>query len=276
MAKQYRGLYVDGFDKILGNPILEQQLLDYCKKNSFNALCTYKTKDIHKQINITNPNKGGKILASFIKRAKQNYGIESFAMSSERYETFKNIVAEYNRSRIDTIERVNVFNFEFEFWNRHSTAPGGYYCKQYLEAANCDCDSSGAFVYYRKELRRIDSLAHATGVKSEIYVGKPNAGQAKVIANSVDRILVDIYLKKPEKAYERAADRMSYFSSATKTCCIIPIWGSTDEFLGEWQITHKLEEAEKIFMDEFALHSKEYPLVVIPGFQWYKYSTMKK
>ena len=133
-SQTYKGLYVDGFDKILGNKVKEDSLLNYCKQKGFNALTTYKTKDIERKIKITNPQKGGKILAAFIKHAKQNFGIISFAMSSEQFTTFKNIVAIYNSSRKDTLEKVNTFNFEFEYWNPHSTAPDGYYCKKYLRA----------------------------------------------------------------------------------------------------------------------------------------------
>ncbi|MBL0049544.1 MAG: hypothetical protein IPP32_15775 [Bacteroidetes bacterium] len=276
-AQPYKGLYVDGFDKILGKRPLEDQLLNYCKKNGFNALCTYKTKDIEKQIQISNPKTGGKILASFIKRAKQQYGIISFAMSSEQYDTFNTIIAKYNRTRTDTIERVNVLNFEFEYWNRKSTAPGGYYCTRYLMPTNCSCDTSGAFKFYRVQMFRIDSLAQALGIKSEVYVGKPSRGQAKVIANTVDRILVDVYLKNPEKAYDRAQERLHSFAAVSKKVTIIPIWGSTGEFLGEWQQEHAQDEANKIFLDEYNAKKTELlDHINVAGFQWYKYSTMKK
>ena len=276
-AGNYKGIYVDGFDKILGNKVKEDSLLNYCKSNGFNALTTYRTKDIEKKIHITNPKTGGKTLASFIKRAKNNYGIISFAMSSEQYQTFKNVVYKYNASRKDTSERVNVFNFEFEYWNRHSTAVDGYYCKKYLKPSGCSCDTAGAFKFYRKQMKSIDSLAAKQHVKSEVYVGKPTAGQALVIANTVDRVLVDIYLKDPAKAYNRSTDRLTSFGEANKKITIIPIWGSTDEFMGEWQNSHQLSDADKQFMKDFdANKNRQQQNLTIAGFQWYKYSTMKK
>ena len=51
-SQAYKGLYVDGFDKIIGNRNLEDELLKYCKTNGFNALCTYKTKNIEMRIHI--------------------------------------------------------------------------------------------------------------------------------------------------------------------------------------------------------------------------------
>ena len=276
-AQSYRGIYVDNFDKILGNRLKEDSLLNYCKSNGFNALCTYKTKDLERKFSITKPQKGGKILASFIKRAKQNYGIVSFAMSSEQFSTFNEIVKVYNLSRIDTLERVNVFNFEFEYWHKRSTAPEGYYCKKYLQPSGCSCDSSGAFKFYRKQIKSIDSLAATMFCKSEVYVGKPTPGQALVIANTVDRILVDVYLKDPEKAYERASDRFDYFAAASKKVTLIPIWGSTHEFLGEWLKSNSIEEADKIFMKDFNAHkTTAQKNCQVPGFQWYKYGTMKR
>jgi hypothetical protein len=276
-SQAYKGLYVDGFDKILGNKVKEDSLLNYCKNNGFNALTTYKTKDIDKKIKLTNPKLGSRVLAAFIKRAKQNYGIVSFAMSSEQYATFRDVVARYNLTRKDTLEWVNALNFEFEYWHRKSTAPGGYYCKRYLEPANCSCDTSGAFSFYRKELMLIDSLAALLGIKFEVYVGKPTAGQALVIAKHVDRVLVDVYLKKPEKAFERASERIGYFAAANKNILIIPIWGSTDEFMGEWQRANKTDEAARIFLKDYRKgKSENWKNVSLAGFQWYKYSTMKK
>lgn len=275
-AQQYKGLYVDGFDKILGNKVKEDSLLNYCKANGFNALTTYKTKDIAVKYKITQASKGATILAAFIKRAKRDYAIVSFAMSSEQVSTFANIVAIYNDSRKDTTERVNAFNFEFEYWNPHSTAPDGYYCKKYLKAAGCNCDTSGAFLFYRKQLAELSKLAAKQQVKLEVYVGKPTEGQAQVIAKLINRLLLDCYLKDPAKGYKRATQRLSYFNSAGTTLQVIPIWGSTNEFMGGWLKDHALQEADALFLNEFQKEISAYPNLSIAGFQWYKYSTMKK
>ncbi len=275
-AQQYKGLYVDGFDKILGNKVKEDSLLNYCKANGFNALTTYKTKDIAVKYKITQASKGATILAAFIKRAKRDYAIVSFAMSSEQVSTFANTVAIYNDSRNDTTERVNAFNFEFEYWNPHSTAPDGYYCKKYLKAAGCSCDTSGAFLFYRKQLAELSKLAAKQQVKLEVYVGKPTEGQAQVIAKLINRLLLDCYLKDPAKGYKRATQRLSYFNSAGTTLQVIPIWGSTNEFMGAWLKDHALQEADALFLNEFQKEISAYPNLSIAGFQWYKYSTMKK
>lgn len=275
-AQQYKGLYVDAFDKILGNKIKEDSLLNYCKTNGFNALTTYKTKDIAVKYKITQVSKGANVLAAFIKRAKSDYAIVSFAMSSEQVSTFANIVAVYNNSRKDTTERVNAFNFEFEYWNPHSTAADGYYCKKYLKAAGCSCDTSGAFLFYRKQLAELSKLAAKQQVKLEVYVGKPTEGQAQVIAKLINRLLLDCYLKDPAKGYKRATQRLSYFNSAGTKLQVIPIWGSTNEFMGDWQKQHALKEADTLFLNEFQKELSSYPNLRIVGFQWYKYSTMKK
>lgn len=275
-AQQYKGLYVDGFDKILGNKVKEDSLLNYCKANGFNALTTYKTKDIAVKYKITQASKGATILAAFIKRAKRDYAIVSFAMSSEQVSTFANIVAIYNDSRKDTTERVNAFNLEFEYWNPNSTAPDGYYCKKYLKSAGCSCDTSGAFLFYRKQLAELSKLAAKQQVKLEVYVGKPTEGQAQVIAKLINRLLLDCYLKDPAKGYKRATQRLSYFNSAGTALQVIPIWGSTNEFMGAWLKDHTLQEANALFLNEFQKEITAYPNLSIAGFQWYKYSTMKK
>ncbi len=275
-AQQYKGLYVDAFDKILGNKAKEDSLLNYCKVNGFNALTTYKTKDIAVKYKITKASNGSNVLAAFIKRAKRDFNIVSFAMSSEQFSTFANIVSVYNNSRKDTTERVNAFNFEFEYWNPHSTAPDGYYCKKYLKAAGCSCDTAGAFLFYRRQLTELAKLADEQQVKLEVYVGKPTEGQAQVIAKLVNRLLLDCYLKDPAKGYKRATQRLSYFNSAGTSLQVIPIWGSTNEFMGLWQKQHTLQEADSLFLNDFQKELSAYPNLSIAGFQWYKYSTMKK
>nr|MBP6413653.1 hypothetical protein [Bacteroidia bacterium] len=109
-----------------------------------------------------------------------------------------------------------------------------------------------------------------------VYVGKPTEGQAQVIAKLINRLLLDCYLKDPAKGYKRATQRLSYFNSAGTKLQVIPIWGSTNEFMGDWQKQHALKEADTLFLNEFQKELSSYLNLRIVGFQWYKYSTMKK
>ena len=47
-AQETKGLYVDGFYYIIGNPIEEDKLLSYAKDNEFNYLILYNTAKIHR------------------------------------------------------------------------------------------------------------------------------------------------------------------------------------------------------------------------------------
>ena len=102
--------------------------------------------DLH-SLNLSNSNTAD-LLGAFIKRAKENYGIQYVGAICENASSFINKIVPYNNGRSDDNEKFNVFNLEFEFWTASSVNPGGYYCTQYLEQANCSCDTSGGFKFF--------------------------------------------------------------------------------------------------------------------------------
>ena len=123
----FRGIYIDSFDNILGNTVKEDSLLQYAADSSYNYLALYDLQTINFS-NSTQVN----TLASFIRKAKETYGIASIGAVGENYNTFLNKIAPYNANRTNVNEKFDVFNLEFEFWTTASVNPGGYYCTQYL------------------------------------------------------------------------------------------------------------------------------------------------
>ena len=172
-----RGMYIDGFNTILGNTAKEDSLLHYAQDSSFNYLALYS---LH-QVNLSNTTTAN-TMAAFIYKARVTYGITYVGAICETYSGFRDRIGPYNLSRSDDNERFNVFNIEFEFWTQSSVGSGGYYCTQYLQQANCSCDTSGGFQYFISQMHQIDSLAATQSVISETYLGWFNQGQAPQVA----------------------------------------------------------------------------------------------
>ena len=146
----FRGIYIDSFDDILGNTVKEDSLLQYASDSSFNYLALY---DLH-TINFSNSTQVNR-LASFIRKARETYGISGIGAVGESYSTFANKIAPYNSSRTNANEKFSVFNLEFEFWTASSVNPGGYYCTQYVQPKGGACDSSGRFKFFVGNMHKI-------------------------------------------------------------------------------------------------------------------------
>ena len=187
-----RGMYINGFDNILGNAVKEDSLLNYLRDSSYNYMALYDLQALNFGSSTT-----VNALASFISRARNQYGVQSVGAVGESINLFQNDIVPYNNSRTNTSEKFDVFNVEFEFWTTSSVQPGGYYCVQYLQQANCSCDTAGAFLYYKTLIRKVDSLATLAGAISETYVGWFNQGQGQYMANTLDRILLHAYRVDP-------------------------------------------------------------------------------
>ena len=106
-SQNIRGFYVNGFDAILGNTSSENTLLNYAQGNGFNYLCLYNVASLN-LLNSTVKTQ----FASFISRAKGQYGITQIGVSAELYSFFSTYILPYNSGR-PASEKVDVLNFEF-------------------------------------------------------------------------------------------------------------------------------------------------------------------
>jgi len=282
----YKGIYIDTFDGIVGNTIKEDSLLHYLKDSSFNSIICYRMSNVVSSTVTSTKNSN---LASFLKKARTQYGIKNVLASSESYSTFNTLIAPYNRSRNDSNERFNYFYLEFEFWNVHSTSPvssanNGYYCSTYLSPKGYSCDTAGAFKYYKKMLKSLDSLANKDGIRSATYVGNPNMGQCKFIANTVDLLFCDNYTSSINNIYSDVKLLFSYFGSTAKTLQIVPIFASYSpggNFLGDWLTkTPTGPHSEKgvytnYFLPRYTAETAAWKAKLnLIGYQWYRYSGM--
>ena len=105
----YRGIYVDNFDRILGNRTREDSLLNWCVSSGINSISLYDLNTIMGNERYTD-------LAVFIQRARSNFGIEQVAAVRGSSANFTQN-ASYDASRVHTNERFTTYNLENEWWN---------------------------------------------------------------------------------------------------------------------------------------------------------------
>lgn len=267
-----RGIYIDHFSDILGNQNKEDSLLNYAQDSSFNYIAMY---DLH-NLNLSNSTTADK-LGAFIKRARDNYGVQYVGAVGENYSSFRDKIGPFNLSRTDDHERFNVFNLEFEFWTTSSVSPGGYYCTQYLQQANCNCDTSGGFKFFIEQMHKIDSLAATQQVLSETYLGWFNQGQASQIQQNVDRVLLHAYRTGTSSLYSYSKTRMSYLASNNSMIDIAPIFSAEPDFMGPWLESHAQQEAYNKYITDFNNDNSSWKQYVnVLGYHWFVWRFMPK
>lgn len=287
----YKGMYVYTLDSILNDASgkTEDVLFRYCRDSSINAL----TLSVGAYNLNTSPSYVTK-LAAFMKKGKTRYGIKYFTAVFSDYATLLNEIHFYQNSRTDTLERFNYYNYEFEYWNNNFyTATGSSetaYCTKYLQPNNCSCDSVGAWNYFAKYIKRVDSLAQADNIKSSLYIGVKSKDTLKnrFIANTVDLIMIACYKNLPADLFQtHTTGKFTAFSKANHKVNVIPIFASltqsASENLKEWLKgaaptgKHSESSAMPVFMSEYnLLPSNVKNNLNIIGYQWFKYGGMPK
>lgn len=269
-----RGMYVDGFNTILGNSQKEDSLLNYAQLNNFNYLALYNLWNVHTSHNLTNLTSSA-ILANFIQNAKQNYGIAQVGAVGENFFFFNNVINVYNQQHTNALQKFDVYNVEFEFWNTTTVSSGNYYCTTYLQPGGYSCDTAGAFSYYAKLIRQVDSLANLNGVVSELYVGWFNQGQAITMGNNIDRILLHDYINNYSWLYSYVTTRLQYLAARNVVTEVIPIFSAEPSFMGSWITTHPIVQPYNDLVAAFNAATGSWKQYInLNGYQWFTYSFM--
>ena len=273
-AQSVKGLYVDGFSNILGNTNSEDSLLHYAHDNGFNYLALYDLWPIHVTYNLTN-SATCKVLANFIQRAKQTYGITQVGAIGENFFFFNNVIQIYNQQHSNPLQKFDVYNIEFEFWNTTSVSSGNYYCTTYLQPGGYSCDTAGAFSFYKTLIRQVDSIGNLIGVFSEAYVGWFNQGQAITIANTVDRILLHDYISNYSSLYSYIQQRLQFIAARNLPTKVIAIFSAETSFMGPWLTTHNVLLPYTDLQTYLANETGNWvQYISLVGYQWFAYSFM--
>ncbi len=275
-AAPVKGFYVDGFVNILGDIPKEDSLLTFAQDSGYNYIALYDLFPINAANSLTNV-VTAQPLADFINKAKTIYNITHVGAVAENFAFFRDVINVYNQQHADTLEKFDVYNVEFEFWNTVLTNTGGVYCNDYLTPNGLSCDETGAFKFYKSVLEQVDSLANANNVISESYVGWFDQKQAVQFNNLVDRILLHIYVNNYNNIYSISQQRFEYLASACIEMNIIPIFSAEPSFLGPWLATNNLDKPCNDIQDSVTMDPGVWNNYInIIGCQWFAYSFMPK
>ena len=280
-AQNIKGFYVNGFNTILGNTAREDSVLLFAKNNGFNYITLYNVYQVNTATPLTNTTTA-QGFANFINKAKTQYSITEVGVAAENYTFFRNVIHVYNQQHSSINQKVDVYNLEFEFWIPSSVTSGAYYCTTYLQPNGFSCDTAGAFAYYKKALKRIDSLANATGQKSEAYFGFFNTGQGKqIVQTGVDRVLLSIYIPSANYSqsyqYNYARPRLQDLASANTTIKVMPLYSSEPSFMQTWVNANPFFLPYTNFVSSLTAETGSWKTYIQPeGIQWFAYSFLPK
>ena len=277
-----RGLYVDDFHNILGNIAKENAVLTYAQAKGFNYLALYELHYFD-----FNTDRDRSKLAAFIYKAKHDYGILQVAATGEIASFFNNrILAQYQASRTNPLEKFDVLNLEFEYWSPVFTDAGGYYCTTYLQPNGLTCDRTGAFTFYMQQLTALRQLCNTNNLICETEFGWFTQAEANQIVPLSDRILVHAYVptswvnSDPATFYNYTKDRLSYIGNAAASPKeVMVIFSSEPDFSGPWlnattpaRLPQSAFDLYKTYFDaETAIWKTNLSQV---GYQWFTYSQM--
>ncbi|UAM97838.1 hypothetical protein K8354_16340 [Polaribacter litorisediminis] len=275
---QGRKMYVDNFSNILGSYTLEKELLEFVDKNDIEEIILYDLNKVHKRFPLGDASQNG-LLAKFIAKAKKEHHVKSVSASGETGNFFIKAIHPYNVSRTKQEERFDVYNLEYEYWNKKQSLDGGYYCETYLKKANMSCNRESSFKYYINSLFVMKSLAEDANIdiKIEAYVGKFTRQEADQISKHVDMLLVHDYVEDPKYSYLYVKERLNHLDAIHSHIEISILFSEENNFMGKWLRNHEFEEAERIFFTE--LEKKQIALeehLNFQGFTYYNYSFFKR
>lgn len=269
-GQNIRGFYLRGIGNWLGNSTKETAILTYAQGNGFNYINFYDLGYVNWS-STTEKNK----LASFMSRARAQYGVLQFGAVVETYEYFANNIIPYNNSRSNTNEKFDVINLEFEFWVNSTI--NSFYCSKFLSPNGYSCDTAGAFRFALKQFKLIASACAANGLISEIYLGWPTRGQMQQLASRADRILLHAYRPTDVDIYSFSKNRLMDIASVNSVKKVIPLFSGEPTFMGPWLNSHPITRPYLTYSNNLAAETGSFKQNIdLQGYHWFTYDEMPK
>lgn len=272
-----RSMYVDNFANILGSNKNEKELFDFAVEHEITELILYDLHKVNKQFFLGDSIKN-QVLADFIRKAKSTYGIQKISASGESGNFFIKAIHPYNLSRKDKIERFDIYNLEYEYWNEKESKPGGYYCENYLNNVQLRCNRQNSFKYFINslEIMRIlaDELDH--NILVEAYIGNFNKEEVNQIITHVDRLLVHDYVQREERLFSYVEERMHLLENVDAKIDVSILYSIESRYLGKYLKKHPFHEAEKKFFEQ--ADQQDHDLdehIKFRGFTYYNFGYFK-
>ncbi len=273
-ATSLNGFYVNDFREILGNATKENKLLSFAEANNFNYLILYNLRSISDNSYDLTKLKTANVLANFIRKAKEDYGVVEIAAVGQQFSSFKTIDTYNKLWALDDIRKIDVYHLEFEFWNQN-----------FLETEWESTDVDAAFEFYLNQLNFVKSQALLRNVKCETYIGNITPEACAAIGAVADRILVHYYrtsdfYNNGNSIYQYKSYRLAALAPVgDKVLEVLPLFSARPHFMGPWLETHDLEEAFDSFLYGQNGHAAQTgdwkEKINLIGYAWYRYSDLQ-
>ncbi len=214
----FRGIYLNSLSTIVGNAGLENQLFSWLQAKNFNQIYLYDLNTI------CATSSGRTALRTFITNSR-NYGIRGVAgvgvsqtslIGSASYSR-----ASFNAGGSNSNEKLDIFNFENEFWNYEGASPysspgaNGQYRFNNSSVSDWESWNSAAFNY-----------GNQNKIITDAYIGLIRDGKTNTppvsqkvpvdsivnhLVNYTDRILLSAYMTTSQftQSADSAYDRIS-------------------------------------------------------------------
>ncbi len=269
-SNNVRGFYLPDINLWIGNTTTENAVLSYASGNAYTYITLYGLGSFDWSSSTKKSQ-----LASFISRAKNTYGIIQVGAAGEIYSFFRDFIIPFNNSRASSSEKINVFNFEFEWWVSSSITT--QYCSKYLSPNGYSCDSVGAWAYSWTQFLKIDSAAAANGIVSEYYLGWPTKGRMQQVAGSADRILLHAYRTSDVDVYQYSRNRLIDIASINRSVKVIPIFSAEQSFMGPWLASNPITKPYQTYCTNYTNETGSFKQYInLQGYQWYNYDYLPK
>lgn len=248
---KHRSLYVNKFNQILESEQQQQQLFAFIRQHQITELILYDLHLVNQKYPLTKYSEN-QILANFIRKAKTKYGLKKLSAAGESGDFFLKVIHPYNRSRKDSLERFDIYNLEYEYWNKSQSDPGGYYCTSYLEKNQMPCDRASSFQFFIKSLEIVRALADELEKKVlvEAYIGHFKEAEVKQICTHVDRLLVHDYVKREAYLFPYVEKRLHLLERERPHIQVSILYSLESRYLGPYLKRHDFHLAEKKFFEE--------------------------
>jgi hypothetical protein len=223
---------------ILGVPVNENSLLQFCYDHGVNYLALYDMRSVNwlSETSTNTSSPGKTVLANFIAKARTSGITEIGAVTSGSASNVSNIIS-YNNTRTQQIYRFDWMNLELEYWNGDSTFADWLSRLTYMKQ-----QATGATAY---------------PLSIEVYLGWPDYAESFDMLPHIDRLLLHDYssTKVPDYKYTqgRLQDEIGLACAAlNKTLDLMPIfsaervyspWNASYEFMGLYYQTNTIYDA---------------------------------
>lgn len=269
-----RSLYIDNFNNILNSYKNQEELFKFTEEHKITELILYDLHKVHKQFDISN-SETNQVLADFIREAKTKHGIKKVSASGESGDFFIKAIHPYNLSRKDKIERFDIYNLEYEYWNEPQSKPGGYYCETYLKNGQLKCDRENSFKYYIGTLETMRLLADELDkdIMVEAYIGNFNRKEVKQISAHVDKLLIHNYVAREQRMFPYVKERLKLLEEINSGIKVSILYSTECRYLGKYLQNHSFYESEDIFFKQLNYFQKDLDEHLnFTGFTYYNYS----